>query len=255
MCWQGLLLAGFDRAPLGAGVGAGLTAGVDAEALDLWESRRCTWLEALVACHPVLGLGELARLFFQLEKSRPELAREFATSLFAAYGLRSSDRMLETLRRLFECPLKFQNLVDDKKFGVRDLAPLLAVKDVGEIALFLNALCDLELSKSLATQALELVIELYLLGRPLNDLLPTSNDGGAYVERLLAWRRPKSSLSDEQWSQTVSQWPWPAQVHGSWQRFGDQTGIEIKIRTTSPQDLDKKLERLSAIPETWSCKS
>lgn len=240
MSWQGLLLAGFDRTDT---------------ALDLWESRHCTWLEAVTACHPELGLGELTRLYFALEKARPELAKEFASPLFLAYGLRFSDRLLETLQRLHVAPREFQNMVDEKKWGVRDLAPLLAVKDTHEIKPFLLALSDVEISKSSAALALELVIELYLMGRPLNDLLPTSNDGSAYIKRLQQWRKPRTALTDEQWSRTVSEFPWPSQVQGSWQRFGDQAGIEIKIRTFSPQDLDKKLEKLSAIPDSWSCKS
>ena len=241
ICWQGLLLTGFERE--------------EGQALDLWENRHCTWLDAITACYPQLGLSEVSRLYFALESARPELAREFGGGLFLTYQMRLSDRLLETLRRLNQTQVDFQNMVDAKKWGPRDLAPLMALVSVKNVEVFLRALPELEMSKSFAVQAFELVIELFLLGRPLSDLLPTSNDGMAYLKRLQQWRRPRTSQTDEQWSRTVSEWPWPAQVQGSWQRFGDQAGIEIKIRTHSPQDLGKKLQKLTLISDSWSCKS
>jgi hypothetical protein len=106
-----------------------------------------------------------------------------------------------------------------------------------------------------AAQALEWVTELHLMGRPLNDLLPSGSNADAYLQRLKNWRKPHASTSDDQWSRRVNEWPWPAHVQGHWQRFGDQAGLEIKIRTTSPADFNKKLERLLSIRDTWSCNS
>jgi len=239
MAWQGFLLSGFER--------------LDGPVIDLFESSRCTWLDAVTACYPELGLGEIARLHRALHQSRPEMAREFTVTLFAAYGMRWSDRLSETMSALLKTPMVFQKWVDEKKCGVRDLAPLLAYTKIEELAPFFAALPELSLSKSQAVLTSEWFIELALMGRPLNDLLPTSNDGEAYMRRLKQWRQPRSAASDEQWRKTVTEWPWPAQVQGRWERFGDQTGLEIKIRTTSPQDLHKKLERLISIRDTWSC--
>lgn len=239
LAWQGLLLTGFERR--------------EGQALDLYKNNRCTWLEAVTACYPELGLAELARLYQGLKLARPELAEEFQVNLFAEYGLRWCDRLNETLQALLLTPLEFQQWSDEKKWGVRDLAPLLVLKDVNTFSVFFSALPGLPLSKSQAVQALDLVVELSLLGQPLSDLMPTGSDGEVYLKRLQKWRKPRSSASDEQWSKTVMEWPWPAQVQGQWQRFGDQSGLEIKIRTTSPQDFHKKLERLISIRDTWSC--
>jgi hypothetical protein len=241
LAWQGLLLTGFDRR--------------DGQALDLFENGRCTWLEAIKACYPELGLAELARLHRGLQNAKPELAQELTVSLYSAYGLRWCDRLEQTVRALLETPLGFQKWIDEKKWGARDLAPLLALPEVKSVAAFLSALSEMPLGKSQAVQAMEWVIELSLMGRPLNDLMPTSLDGEAYLRRLQQWRKPQSALLDDQWSKVVTEWPWPAQVQGHWQRFGDQTGLKIEIRTTSPQDFRKKLERLISIQDTWSCKS
>jgi len=239
MAWQGLLLTGFDRR-----IG---------EALDLFESSHATFMEAITACYPELHFCELSRLFANLKRARPELAQELTANLFAAYGLRWCERLSDTVNAILQTPVAFQKSVDEKKWGTRDLAPLLALKSPGEITPFLTALSEMPLGKSQAVQALEWVIELYLLGRPLNDLMPADHDGDAYMRRLKQWRKPVSVNSDEQWTRTVGQWPWPAHVQGRWQRFGDQAGLEIKIQTTSPQDFHKKLERLISIRDAWSC--
>ncbi len=240
LAWQGMLLTGFDRR--------------EGQALDLFANNRCTWLEAVTACYPELGLSELARLHDGLRRARPELAQEFNVSLFQAYGLRWCDRLEGTLRAVLKTPFEFQTMIDEKKWGARDLAALLALPDVAALTQFFSALSEMQLGKSQAVQAMEWVIELFLIGRPLNDLLPPGTDGEAYLRRLQQWRKPMSAAHDEQWSKTVGEWPWPAQVQGHWQRFGDQAGLEIKIRTTSAADFQKKLERLISIRDTWSCK-
>lgn len=238
LAWKGLQLCGFERS--------------EGLALDLFAHNGCTWLEALTACHPSLGLGELARLHACLETSHPELAMQFNEALFAHFGLRWCERLQTTLRALDATPIEFQNWVDEKKPGTRELAPLLAVNDVRMYAAFLRALVSLPISKSQAMQALEWVIELSLMDRPLNDLMPSGDNATAYLKQLESWRRPRSHAQDEQWREVVTKWPWPSQVQGQWQRFGDQSGLEIKIRTTSPQDFHKKLERLLSIQGTWS---
>src|SRR5665213_2964767 len=94
LAWQGLLLTGFDRR--------------DGQALDLFENNRCTWLEAITACYPELGLAELARLHRGLIATRPELAQELVVALYSAYGLRWCDRLEETVNVLLKTPLPFQ---------------------------------------------------------------------------------------------------------------------------------------------------
>lgn len=241
MSWSGQLLCGFERTD-------GSVVEMDAKDsnhfVDLWR-----------AIYPELGLGEMARATFALQKVWPELWREWRQGFFTSYQMRNSDRLEQTLIRLLRTPLEFQNWVDDKKVSVRDFSPLLALPDVTELTPLFAALPKMVISRFEGVRSIELVTELYLMGRPLNDLLPTSDNGSLFVRRLEKWRRPQAEGHDEEWQKTVEQWPWPAQVKAEWQRFGDQSGIEIKIRTTSPEDLQKKLERLQFVPEQWSCKS
>lgn len=238
LAWRGHLLCGFDRHN-------GLALDIDETPLT----------EMIKGCYPKLGLAELARLNGCLKTLSIEWHREFREALFSSYNLRWCDRLESALDVILRTPRGFQDFADEKGFSVRDFSVLLALPEVEAFQSFLEALPGLPLSKSEAVRTLELGAELFLLGRPLSDLLPTDDRGSAYLQRLERWRRPQSNQGDEAWREDVASWPWPAQVQGYWQRFGDQSGLEIKIKTTSPEDLNKKLQKLLSIGETWSCKT
>lgn len=241
MAWQDELLCGFER-PTG-------------QVLDLFLTNGTNLIDALKAIHPELGLGELARFSCRFENLWPDLYVELRDALFSVYGLKWNARLTEVLGVLAATPLAFQNLVDEKKWGTRDLSPLLILKEPRPFDVVLEALAAISLSKSESVRALEYVVELHLMGRPLNDLLPSVDNGALWVRRLEQWRRPEASARDEDQRRNIARMPWPPHVQAQWQRFGDEAGLEIKIRTTSPADLEKKLERLMTIPETWSCKN
>lgn len=239
--WKGQLICAFERQ-----TGA---------VTDLFEAQKSGLLESLHSCHPELGLSELARLARSLSHTWPETYLELREGFFAGYGLRWSERLEQTLAALLQTPAVFQNWVDEKKISPRDLSPLLALTGLTEFNPFLTALPSIEIGRSEGVRALEIGVELFLMGRPLNDLLPTQSHGSAYLRQLEKWRRPQGAESDEQWKQDVSRWPWPSQVQAQWQRFGDTAGLEIKIRTTSPEDFHKKLERLISIGDTWNART
>jgi len=235
--WRGQLLCGFGRE-------SGM-------ALDLFELQRAPLIEALKAVHPKLALCELARLSSALERTWPEMFMELREGLFQEYALRWSERLEQTLRLLKDTPPSFQEWTGEKDLGARDLSVLLALTAPREFDPFLEALPRLNLSRAEGVRAMELGAELFMMGRPLNDILPSGDQGATYLRQLEKWRRPNSSGQDEQWRETVKHWPWPSQVQGKWQRFGDQSGLEVNIRSTSPEDFHKKLERLLAIGDTW----
>ncbi|MGE4131213.1 MAG: hypothetical protein AB7F86_06215 [Bdellovibrionales bacterium] len=238
ICWRGQLLTGFSRH--------------EGEALDLSESH---FLDVWKACYPDLATGELARICQLLEATWPDLYRELRESLVSLYGLRWNDRMAQTFVKLNQAPRVFQNFVDQKKLSVRDFSPLLALPSVAAFRPMLYAFPDLEMSRFEVVRALELSVELFLMEKPMNDLLPSSANGGLWLRRLEQWRHPVKQESDEAWQKTVASWPWPQHVKAEWQRIGDQAGLEVKIRATSPDDFQNKLERMMTIPDNWSCKS
>lgn len=236
--WRGQLLTGFTR--------------TESVVIDLFELRQGTLIECLLSCYPELGLAELARLSTNLHSVWPETFLDIREGLYRAYGLKWSERLEDTFKVLSQLPLKFQEWVDVKKLGARDLSPLLALDDAKTFTPFLQALADLEISRHEGVKALELGTELFLMGRPLNDILPTQKNGTVYLRQLEKWRKPNALQGDEQWQEEVTKWPWPAHVQAQWQRFGDQSGLEIKIRTTSPEDFHKKLKQMSSIGDNWN---
>lgn len=236
--WKGHLLCGFER-PGNSAV------------IDLFHLQHASLVEAIKACHPHLGLAELGRLSFALKSSCPEIFQEIRDHLFQEYSLRWSERLEKTLDVLVGTPFSFQKWVDEKSLGTRDLSVLLAIPHPSEFSDFLVAIAEMGFSRNEGVRAIELGAELFLMGRPLNDLLPSDPNGSSYLRKLEKWRRPQSLGRDEEWKERVSKWPWPSQVQGRWQRFGDQSGLEITLRSTSPEDFQKKLERLISIGDAW----
>ncbi len=236
--WRGLRIAGFTSP--------------QAKVVEL--DARHSLVEVLLACYPKLGLSELSRLSVRLEKVLPDYWVEVRSHLFASYGLHWNERLAQTTAALARAPRVFQETVDEKSMQARDLAPLLALNNAAAFNPFLEALSQLKLTKTELARTLELGVELFLLGRSLSDILPSSDDGPAYLRRLEKWRTPVSSETDETWSGEVERWPWPAQVRGQWRRSGDQSGLDVQIRASSPSDLRLKLEKLLKIPERWSHK-
>lgn len=242
IAWKGELVCGFERK--------------SGAAVDVFETGRAGLIETLKAVYPELGLAETARLSVRLASSLPEIYQELREPFFRAYGLRWNDRLGELFNLLVVAPVSFQAWVDERSVSPRDLSPLLALcENARAFFPFLEAMTEMKFSRTDGVRALELGAELFLMGRPLSDLLPSSSDGSRYLGQLEKWRRPQAGEADQTWRSDVKNWPWPAQVQGEWQRFGDQSGLEVKIRATNAEDFNRKLERLLSIGDTWSTKS
>lgn len=237
MSWKGLLLCGFER--IGGGV------------VDLFSTQNVSLKEALIACHPKLGLGEISRLSQKLAAHDQALFDQTMEGLLHHYQLRWNDRLKVTLDKLVLTPKEFQHWVDDKSVAARDLAPLLAVDKIDSLNDFIIALTRLPISKSEGILALELAVDLFLMGTPINDLMPTDSKPALWLEKLQVLRKPEAAQKDLEMREKVSRLAWPANVQAQWVRQGDESGIEIKLRVKTPQDLGAKLEKLSSVGEAW----
>lgn len=235
--WRGQLLTAFER--------------TQSVVIDLFELHRGTLADCLVSCYPELGLAELARLSANLKAVWPDIYQEIREGFFRAYDLKWCERLEETLNALAMTPLQFQEWGDDKKLGARDLSPLLALPTIKDFSPFLLALSQLNCTRSEGVRILESGVELFLMGHPLEALLPRQKSGAEHLRALEQWRRPQAATKDEDWKSEVADWPWPAHVQAQWQRFGDQAGLEIKLRATSPEDLQKKLRQMNSIGDNW----
>lgn len=237
VCWKGQLLCGFDR--------------LDGVSVDVSETQNCALHEAIFATYPRLGLGELSRLIRLLRLQDELLFNKVTEPLLAKYSLRWSERLANTFEKLNETPKVFQDWLDDKQCGPRDVASLLAVNDPNAIEVLLEHFTLLNLSKSSGVQALELAIELYLLEAKMADLLPGEQSGEEWLKKLVQWRRPETSRTDSEMAGKVRRWPWPSHVQAEWVRRGDESGVAIHIHAKSAEDLELKLKKLGPIPQAW----
>lgn len=197
--------------------------------------------EALRLAYPQLGLASLAEVLAQISGHD--------ACACSAYGIKWNDRLSQVFQLILNTPPDFQKWLEEKKFSPRELLPLLAVGNLEEIEPLLIHLSKTHLSKTLAAQALEWSIELYLMGLPLERILAKSDNWWAFLQRL---RRPMETQQIEKREQFLREVPFPARTSGQWLKDSDQPVLEIKTQARSPQELLQQLDKLKTVYEAWS---
>jgi len=197
--------------------------------------------EALRLAYPQMGLVSLAQALAQIS-GHHECA-------CLAYGIKWNDRLSQVLQLILDTPPEFQKWLEEKKFAPRDLLPLLAVGNLEEIEPLLLHLPKTGLSKTLAAQALEWSIELYLMGLPIERILSKNDNWWAFLQRL---RRPMETEQIEKREQFLREAPFPARTSGQWLKESDHPVLEIKTQARSPQELLQQLDKLKTVYEAWT---
>lgn len=203
-----------------------------------------------------LSFAEVARLI-QTAKAHPEFPM---TEVVQKFQWQVTEQFLSIAEKLVATPLGFQNWCADKKLNPQDLAPLLSAT-----ALSLNPLMkdmlELQLSKSLGTQALELAIELMLMGSEYSKIsvetllsaeqrkMHGKAQGELWVESLKRLRYPQTFSQDQSAESKMTSLPWPGTSQARWVRHGDKAGIELKIFVSQPSDLKKHLQSLTRVQD------
>ena len=103
-------------------------------------------------------------------------------------------------------------------------------------------------------QAIELVIDLVLLGRSeqVVDFNSLSNSDRKisqtkWIEKLKSIRFPESAIRDQEREQKLKSLPWPANFKVKAERRGDRYGVEIKMFVATSTDLVKIISSLERI--------
>lgn len=203
-------------------------------------------------CYPQLGLSELAHLTAAIGRVDHPAFHGQEESILQKYELRWCDRLDQTFSVVLQTPPAFQRWIDERKLGVRELAPLLAVGEVGSVVKALDTIAALNCAKNTGVSILENLVELFLMKSPLSDLLPEAIERPeSWRHRLDQLRHPRTAAQDAQHGDDVAQWPWPVQTRGQWKRTGDRSGVEITLFAASADDLTAKLEKLKSIGAAW----
>jgi hypothetical protein len=200
-----------------------------------------------------LSFAEMARLI-ETAKSQSwfpvsEIAQKF--------GWQPSEQFFQVAQALRTMPVGFQKWAAEKKVSPQDLAPLLSASSI-ELKFLFHDLLQFNLSKSLGIKALELGIELLLMGSKPEDLtserllsLLGKNQlpGEAWVDALKQLRYPETFKHDQAIEAKMTALPWPGMSHAKWTRQGDKAGIELKLFVSQPSDLKKYLQSLSRVQD------
>lgn len=196
-------------------------------------------------------------LYFDLTAA--ELARLFVTSknqswfpfttIANRYQLRWNEQTANLAEAMVTLPINFQNFSAEKKWSFADFQPLLSARSFA-LSPILLLILQRNLSRSIGALALELWVELKLLGHNEQALQPSPNeDSELWLKRLKTLRYPHSSQKDEEAQNLVNQLPWPGTSKARWIRQGDRAGIELKLFVANPTDLKKYVQSLTGVQD------
>ena len=199
-----------------------------------------------------LSLAEIARLC-----QRAQQIEKFATwfplePLISAFGLQPSAFFYQVIDAIQSLPIPMQNWCAEKKLGAQDFAPLLAAKGLDLSQLWQNVV-SLSFSRSQTVLALELVVDLFLLGRTAKEIglekMAWRAEVDPWIESLKVHRFPETYRRDQQTEAKMKELPWPGTGQARWARQGDRAGIELKLFVSQPSDLKKYIQSLRQIQE------
>lgn len=182
----------------------------------------------------------------------------FPTSLIAQkFGWQANEQFFLIAAALQAAPVGFQKWCGDKKVSPQDLLPLLSATSL-DLKYFFHDLLRFNLSKSLGVKALEIGIELMLMGKNPEELTGEKllafiekhqPPGEAWLNALKTLRYPDTSLRDQEQAEKMTSLPWPGASQAKWTRQGDRSGIELKLFVSQPSDLKKYLQSLSKVQD------
>jgi hypothetical protein len=143
--------------------------------------------------------------------------------------------------------IEFQNWVQEKKLGAQDLAVLNAwtAADCTPIHKITEKIVSERLSKSSGTQALELGVELLLLGHAIESVC--EGHGDTWIANLRAKRFPQMMSRDSEQKDKWLKFPWPKGSQVRWARHGDLSGVEAKFFISHANEIDKIIRALENV--------
>lgn len=189
-----------------------------------------------------LSFIEISRLILKAKKHK-----HFPLSaVLKKFSYHSSEMLFKMSEIALELPTGFQSWCHSKKVAPQDLAPLTAAQSLDLKPIFLKIL-QAECSKSEGVQALELCIDLMLMGKQIDLSEETSAE--QWLKELKQQRFPHAAKQDQELEKKLSELPWPGTGQVRWTRQGDRSGIELKIFVSHPTDLKKHLQSLNRVQD------
>ena len=201
--------------------------------------------ELIFSLYPQMSFVETAR-FYQVARPHDWVPLDL---LLEKWGFRKNETWELTASQCLKLPVGFQNWLMEKNVGAQELQVLLAADGV-RLEPLLHAILQAKFSRQQGVQALENGVELLLLGKTEEEILPYESENyELWLGRLKNLRYPRTFSQDEKSRGNLSQLPWPGQSQARWVRQGDRAGIELKIFVANPTELKKSVHSLQKIQE------
>lgn len=181
-----------------------------------------------------LSFGEIAHLIKKTKKQKwfpiEEVIRKF--------NMIPSEQFMRVAALFVKLPVGFQQWCMQRKVSAQELLPLLHGNHVGLKPVLLKIL-NSQLTRTQGATALELCIDLLLLGRSLEELHLTENHlgeaGHLWSAHLKNLRFPQAPKRD-----------WPGTSQARWNLAGKKMGLELKLFVADPASdlVDSKTQDL-----------
>lgn len=208
------------------------------------------FLHLFHTCHPQLNLSELGRIISQWSEHEKKLSFSWKDFLIL-YGLnQDSNFLIKHLKIFISTPSAFQNWTHKKSIHLNELRILNSLENPKQIYFLLEWIGKHDVSHALGLKAMELGIELLLMGCSPDEILSPdirNTSPESVVQVMEQKRKPLTFSQDQIKKETLRTIPWPAHVTTEWRRKGDKTGLEIKIWCQNQKELKEKIEKVNLL--------
>jgi hypothetical protein len=211
--------------------------------------------DALAVAYPNLNFCELVDLIQKMKTSIPL----DETVVFQNYGFALDSKMQKLMALIPQLPSPFWHWCRNHSLSPRDLYPLLSLESPQQLQKCLMQIQELNLSRNLGTQILELLVECFLLNANQELLIDfeaktitNATSGDAWLQKLKNQRFPQTLQSDANKQKELLTLPWTKELQTRWLRQGDRSGVEVRFFASNPKELQKRVEQLQQVVQSTS---
>lgn len=176
-----------------------------------------------------------------------------AQSFFNAYGYGFNPNYSTLKHIMSSLKPPILSMLKERKWNANDLAPLSLLNNqadsLSKIEKLFGKIHELNLSKSMGAQALELSVDLICLDKSVDEILSqTTTDWISYLKAL---RHPNTQMKEAETIQNTKL-NWPSNVKVQWLRRGDRFGVELNSFICHPHEFKKILTALEETQKQWA---
>lgn len=209
------------------------------------QSDRTAIVNLVTSLYPHMSFLEAAR-FWRQARLVPWLPVD---EILARWNVLLDEHWIRGAQLALNLPKGFQQWMVEKKISAQEMQMLGSAGDL-RLETLLHSILAAGATRSQGVQALELGIELALMGQPMQELaLQPDETGEMWIDRLRELRYPNSIKKEAEGTARLQNLPWPGQSQARWVRQGDKAGLELRLFVADPSDLKKSVTSLQKLQD------